>query len=757
MADSSFKPLEFQDFSGGITDHVFNQDYTRCKFQDNLNITDDIKLSSRDGSEIDNDTPADDQIPAGIQRVGTFINYANNDNLFVHSAKKIYWRDPASYATLTGPTGNDVFSSGTTANIVSHTQWNKHIFLTNDSMPRPMKIFKDDGGDYQVRTSGLPRLATSPTVTAGAAGTNDYIYAFHFEYTYMVGDQTFQDVGAITEVELLNSGDPGAFPNSISAIPVLSNGLTDNWDTATIRIFIFRTIAGGTDFYQIGTVTNGTTVFSDTFSDTTIQDNDLIYTADGTVEFDPVPESKFVHVINNTGYYGYINSGSEGFPFTGRQSIPGDPDSVPEPFEFILEDEIKGISSAKSVPIYLCRRHIYRIEGFLDQFGRGSIQPVRISDTAGCISNQSVVQCENGIFWAGVDGFYFSDGYQVLKISNHLNTTYKQLLAAQENKLFIQGEHDLTERRIIWAAQFASSSLDNDGAIVLDLRKGVSPEMPFWTWSGDSFRPSAFVFFNDSLYRGDTRGYVFIHDPDVLTDPKVDTASDAEDWNRETIIWEYKSININFGSTFFRKLPSRILLTAQNTGNTSIQINAINDDGKSVRALKIIRWRRNFTWGDDDFSWGSPDCVWNSLGVIEQWRRFPARPLRLSYLQVQITNGYSIVTNSDASGTATFNGAANTATLDNALTADWPADVVDYKISTEVDDYAGEFLVSVRTSNDVITVIDPNNALPTGSFKWVLRGFKKDEPLSLLSYNLFWNDVSQSQMTFQSGDDGGNV
>ena len=746
-------PFEVNDFSGGITDDVFLQDPRRSKTIDNLYIKSDRSLDSREGSDLDDyDEPI---IPVGNQRIGTLINYNNSDKLFVHSSRKLYYRDPSAYATLQGPSGNDLLSVGDTSNMLSHTQWNGHLYITSDAFPRPMKVFKDSTSAYRLRSMGLPALASSPIVTAGAAGLNDYIYSFHYEISYTVNDRTFQDYGAVTQVALALSDDPGTNPNAISGIPVLANGVEYNWDTANIRIFIYRTIAGGQDSYLIGNVTNGTTVFNDNFSDSAIIDNDRLYIDDGTLDFDEPPLCKFIHVVNNTGYYAHLKVGTNIFKNIVRQSIPGDPDSVPEAFDITFEDEITGISSARSIPIVLCKRHIYRIDQFYDQFGRGVPLPVRISDTAGCISNASIVQAENGIFWFGNDGIYATDGYQTLKVSDGNNENYKSFIAQSTQVNRIYGRFDEKERRIYWAIQRDSANLDNDSLLVLDLRNGPSTDMAFYTFSGNSFRPSAIEFFNKQLYRADTRGYVFIHDPSYTTDPKVDTNVDPNDWKRETIIWTYESINYNFGQTALRKYVTKILLTAANRNNTSIQITATNDDGRKIRTLKQIRWRRNFVWGDDDFVWRSEDCVWAAVGLIEQWRRMPAKGLRLSYLQIKISNAQAIVLNSDTIGTATFDNVAKTVTLDNAVEQDWPIESVDYVIKTEVDNYQREFIVSAR-SDDTLTVLDTENALPLGSFKWVLAGYKKGEPLNLLSYNLYWDNNSDNQLTFESGQDGGN-
>lgn len=747
-------PFEVNDFSGGITDDVFLQDPRRAKVMDNFTLKSDKTLDSRPGSVIDD--LANPQIPAGVQRIGTLINYKNNDTLLVHSAKKVYYRDPSAYTTLSGPTGNDVLSTGSVANVISFSQWIGHLYITSDAFPRPMKVFKDSAGDLQVRTSGLPELANNPTVTIGLAGAFDYIYSFHYEYTYTIGDATFQDFGAVAQVLVSGSDDPGTSPNAITAIPVLSNGATDNWDTSNITVYIYRTLAGGQNSYKIGQVTNGTTTFNDNFADTSIESNLPLYIDDGTLDFDPVPLHKFVHVVNNTGYYAVIKEGSQVYSNLIRQSIPGDPDSCPAAFEIEVEDEIQGFSSARSIPLAFCKRHIYRIENSFDQYGRGIPEPIRISDTAGCVSNQSIVQAENGAFWFGNDGIYFTDGYQTMKVSDGNNENYQTFLVenAQENRIY--GRFDEKERRVVWGLQTDSASLDNDTLLVLDLRFGMSDDMPLTTWSGNSFRPTCIEFFDKQLYRGDTRGYVFKHGVEFSTDPKVDTTTDPNDWNKETIIWDYVSINFNFGTSHLRKYVTKILLTAANKNNTSIQITAVNDDGRLTRELTPIRWRRNFVWGGEEFFWGSMDCVWNAIGLIEQWRRLPAKGLRLSYLQVQITNAKTVVINSDAIGTATVDNTANTVVLDSAAAQDWPLDSVDYVLKLANDGYSKEYLVLTR-SNDTLSVADPDNTLPNGSYAWELWGYKKGEPLNLLSYNLHWMPISQTQMTYESGQSGTNA
>jgi hypothetical protein len=746
MAASNAQPFEVNDFSRGITDEVFEQQAGTAEDLINFLIGSDKKPRSRYGSEVDNEDFA--EIPTG-ERVSALVNYANSDKLFYQSLTFLFYRNPEAFTELVGPTGNSVFSIADATSVSSFTQWNRHLYATNDAFCRPMKIFKDENDDYQVRTAGLPEV-TAPTITAGVSGDLEFLYGFYFSYTYTVFGLTYESVGPVTLVQLQDSADPVTGPITISNIPTLANGADDNHDVSNIKIQIFRSNAGGTFLRRVGEVSNGTTVFVDNTSDITLNNTGIpLYTSDGTVDFDPVPLHKYNHVVNNTGYYAFIKDELGESPYKIRQSVPGVPDTAPIDFEAEVDDEIAGISSVQSMPMVFCKKYIFRIDQFYDQFGRGGMTPVRISDNAGCISHNSIVQAENGIFWFGNDGVYYADGYRVTKVSDQFNDRYKRFLRNTTQFNRIVGKFYEKERLIDWAMQTNSANRDNDAFLILDLKWGISERMTFTSWNGTSFRPSALEIFNNDIYRGDIRGFIFRHDEKLSTDPKINQYIAASAWVDETIIWQIRTINYNFGGTFFRKYPTRILLTAADSGNTTIQISAINDDGKVTRHCRPIRIRRDFVWRDDDFVWRVTDFIWRGAGLIEQWRRFPKKNLRLSTLQLVITNGFSDITNSDTLGTATYNGVTNIVTLDD-LDAKWPLSSEDYFIASEDDDYVAEYLITSRLSDTQIMVNDPLNTLPTGSKKWVIRGFKKGEPLNLISFNIHWTNVSATQATYDS-------
>lgn len=749
------QPLEINDFSAGITDFYVNGPLNAIQKGDNVVVLTNKSLMMRPGSEIDD--IAHDKIPAGNQRVGELINFNNNDTLLVQSSKNIYFRNPSSYATLLGPTGNSAFNLGSTSDPIANSQYRQQLFAVNNAYANAIKIFRDNTNTLRLVQAGLPALATSPVVTPGVVGTHNYLYAFTYEYEYNVGTELFINEGPVTELLVANSGDPSVNPNLITAIPVLANGGTGNYDTTAIHVFIYRTIDGGIVFFKIGQVTNGTTIFTDNFSDSTIQNNNVqLYTTGGVLENDPPPLAKYIHIVNNTAYYAYIKEGTEILKNQVRQSIQDAPDSVPASFTDEMQDEITGLSSIQSIPIVACKKFIYRLEGSFSDTGQGFINHIRISDTAGCISHRSMVQAENMLFWAGNDAFYMTDGYRVLKITEQLIDTYKNLVASTSDPTRIVGTFDEKERRVIWAIETDSGSLDNDSMVVLDLKWGISPTSVFTTFSGgNSFRPTTICFFKKKLHRGDTRGYVFRHDDAISTDPKVNTLLSAANWVRQTVIWDVKTVATNFGSAFMRKWVPRMLITLKNKSNISVQINAINDDGKLTRPLKQIRYRLNCIWGAPEFVWGALGFVWNTEGLIEQWRFLPANGLRVSYLQIQVTNAYTVITTSDDVGLATVDNILKTATLDGYPSVDWPLDSVDYFISFENDNYFKQYLITAN-SGGILTYSDTGNTSPSGDLKWEVEGYKKEEVLNLLQLTPHFSPLSKTQTTFETGDSGAN-
>lgn len=757
MSAYNYQPAELQDFSKGVTDDYMNGSLNAAAVLENFYILGNKSLKTRPGTVIDSLT--DYQIPVGNQRINALISYDNGTKMFVHTGNKLYYRNPTTYTSLLGPTGNNPLNLMSTNQHIAHTQWNRHLMITSEAFDKPIKVYKDGAGVFQVRTAGLPKLASSPSAI-GTAGVGSYLYAFCRIYEYQVGDQLFKDFGPLTLVQVSNVNAPDVNMISITGVAVLTNSSNDNYDTANIKVGIYRTINGGKELYKVTEITNGTTSYNDTMSDTTLQNNELIYTTGDIPDNDPPPLAKYCHTVNGVTYYAHLKVGAEIFKNKIRQSQALDPDSVPESFEDELDDEIVGLSSVQDIPIVGCKKYIYRIDGAFDSAGRGGMSHRRISDHAGCLSHDSFVQAEGLLFFFGLDGVYMTDGFRCTKVTDHLNASYKEFMATLVDKSRkVKGVYNEYTRTIYWTisrTSKASGQEECDAIFAIDLQWGVNDTMSCLYWvGGASFYPTSLVVHNGELYRGDRFGYVFRFDDKVFTDPKIINATAANLWPEETIRWTYKSVASNFGTSFLRKIANKILISSKNETNVSIAIKAINDDGKLTRNLTPIRWRRNFLWGDEEFVWGDPSFKWGAAGTIEVDRRFPSPGLRFNYLQMEITNDYSNIVNSDTRGLAALNNSLNTATLITA-SASWPTQSVDYYLYLEHDNFTKGYKVLSRTST-TLTLEDIDNTLPTGNYRWQLKGYRKGEALNLVGYSISWAPLSRSHDTFNTGDSGGLV
>ncbi|MES2212772.1 MAG: hypothetical protein V4490_06510, partial [Pseudomonadota bacterium] len=218
-------------------------------------------------------------------------------------------------------------------------------------------------------------------------------------------------------------------------------------------------------------------------------------------------------------------------------------------------------------------------------------------------------------------------------------------------------------------------------------------------------------------------------------------------------IYNYQSCAYNFGTDFIRKYVTRVSTVCQNETDLSLQIVSNNDDSRLIGNLAPIRFRGNIVWGDPDIYWGDPQLVWDKLGLISDFRRFPAGSMRCLYKQIYLTNAFVAIINSDLIGATNVNAGAKTATLFNAGQFDWPTNSADYVLAFENDNYVNQYTVTGRT-NDVLTFLDPKGTAPNGVNDWVLRGFPKGEVMNLISYTINFTAFGRTQDHFSKGETG---
>ena len=745
----------FDNFAGGITDNVVDCEPNQSQALDNFTLTEIGKLRVRPGSRRDNSTYA--QVPNTPTRIGALIPF--KDILFKQRSSDIHYSDLTGWNTLAGPTGNPALPGGTEDNFVAFSFWNSHTYITNDSLDiKPQKFYLDQNGDVQLRTAGLPALASDPSVS-GTLGANAYLYRFLYKVSYVRdGNITFETRGPTTEVTpivnlaTINSGSP----SSITGIPVLANGSVDNYDTATVEVEIYRTEANGQNFYLTKTVPNGTTSTTDGTADADLLDGIPIYTSGGVQENNPPPTCKFLHVTSRAAYYAYIKEGDDTFINEVRQSKPGQPDAVPASFSVQIEDEITGLSSVRDVPLVFGEKSIYRLDGILDDLGQGEIIPTRIADSIGCVSHNSIIQTLDAVFFAGTDGFYMTDGFKVVKLSRAFHNTYQTLVASETQRKRIYGMFYPAQDWVLWACNPDNES-DNMQIFLGDFGQPRLPDggVPFLTWNGKrlddeyenmptDWTATALALFQDKIYRAQADGYTMVHDEVYFTDERYT----GSEWIQQPVQYDYKGPVTALGGAAVRKWIPLFSLVAQPRSNLSCLPQAANDFQDSYSDLAEIVVRQLATWGDS--YWGDPLLYGPSGSLMNQKRAFPAGTLRCFYKQMRLRNAFTYITASDYRGAATVAG-TTTKTVTLAGVQVFPPSCVDYYVllAKSGGGYTSPLLITAQPADNQITVSDPDNEALAGSdLKWEMKGFVKGDGLDLISYSLYFKPLTPTQKPF---------
>lgn len=583
-----------------------------------------------------------------------------------------------------------------------------------------------------------------------APQAKSFNYKAVFRSDYTVGTKSFTDrsapSAAINAIGFVNEdsggkSEIGKYSASITNLYAFANAANENFphtDTTNFRKEIYRTLGNGQLYFRTdlgttaGDVSNATTSYTDSSSDTYLATHLGLYTNDGSPENNRPPAATGIHVFGNVMYYALGNK--------VYQSVPRDPDSVPADFFEEFEENIIGISSTRNVAVVFGGSRVYRLVGSFDELGRGELTYERIFDRTGAISAQSIVKADNGIFFAGKDGFYFTDGYQCMRVSD-LEKTFRGYTDTAAKRSAIQGTYDNISKRVYFTLITQGGSAP-DKIWVIDLRFGIKPDStPITTLSKTSgFNPTALTYFNGQIYYGDNDGYVFVQTRGRNIDLVKNTGVAATSWDVETVQWDFKSCNHSFGSQNERKYFTRITTQfEQQSTNLSAQILTDADKGRVVSTLPVIRSRKLTDWGDSKIDWVSAVYPAKAGAIIDEWRHFAGDGgLRSNFRAIELKTAFCVIVASKDMGTVTIaNVAGNvySVTLTSLVaTRKWPLYSVGYSVKI-----AGVlYPVTVRTSDSVIRIDATGLTAPTLGVpaSWELWGYPKNERARFLGYTL---------------------
>lgn len=740
------KQFVIQDFSGGITDYHLDAETNRCAEAENLVLYRhgrQGKLETRPGSTL---TYSAAPQPSGAsERVDSFFYL--EDTLFCQVGDRLYYDNGSGWTELQGSTGNSLFlvdMERTTA----HDYWNGHLFITSATDPagggieKGVKVCKDSLGAWKMYSVGLPDPDGMAAVTSSPNPlVASYRYAAVLTRTYTVGDRTFKDVSSVDYDEVVLQQE-ALYTGMAYPTQLVGTSYSTPRHPGTIVREYYRTTDNGAIFYKIGE-----NLSSDDMPDSTLVNQEQLYTTGGVVDNDSPPLTRYFHVAEDRGYWAHREE-----TFTNRiwQSQAGDPDSVPATFFVDVDEPIRGISSVQGRVIAICDNSVFRIDGSFDELGQGFMAAQKIDSRASCVSHNSIVQTMDGIFWAGREGIYFSDGFKVIRVNDGWDQRYTNLISGTEaENERIYGAYDRKKKRIWWSCRNDIAASDHDRCYILDLNFGISPDMPCTSAVDNgnlSFQPTALLFQNGNMYRGDPRGYVFTHNEDTLSDPLVDTGVTPANWAVEPILFNYTSAATSFGQIGTRKMVQRTGLVCDSAKSTalSLKLTTITDDGRKFGEAKPIKFIGGLIWGGVGAIWGL-DYRWGNDGISDIWRRVPAKARRCNFSQTKLTNAEVALYNSDSLGTATIDDVAKTATL---AAGTWPSDIVGYSIAFSSDSYVTEHEITAVSSG--VATYSGLPATEGSGIGWVIRGVLKEQAVRLLSVTQHYDVFGRTQESYSS-------
>jgi hypothetical protein len=562
---------------------------------------------------------------------------------------------------------------------------------------------------------------------------------------------------------------------TLSGVPQLANTTLTNYDTTVsvapppenssvtgfyknFTIELYRTTNGGTTFYYLESIVNTTIDYTDAVNEnyprlgeTALNTRKVLYTSGGVAANDQPPVCKYLHHFNGYTYFGAITDTGQYFPQRIRQSKQNEPDSAPATFFDDIGDDLVGLTSTQNNLLAIAQNSVFRMSGAFTSTGQGALTHDRILSAVGGLNARSIIATDVGIFYAGTNGFYYTDGFQAFKISLEFDKTYAKYTTSSEQKARIYGGYDENTRTVWWAMQSNPTAKDNDVIFVYSLNFGVKPS-GFFTrvFTTHSWMPSSLCFYSGRLIIGDTRGYIFKTDPDTKTDPLINTSAAPANWRTAYIPWLYRSCALDFGTADKRKYTTRIHCVGENVGDVSLQLATIGDMGRapnyteSKKLLAPVQYRHNLVWGDATIIWGDETLVWNPKGNMDLFRRMPSRSLRSDFRQVEYAPGNFVVYKYDTYPEFSFAEVDATAKTAEILTPTgytdivWPKDSVDYYISFDTDNYEQSYLITAISGDlTTLTYADPNNlSVNAAEAKWQISGIMKEQRIKITCFTI---------------------
>lgn len=600
-------------------------------------------------------------------------------------------RDNCSYLTFSEVPINILSKN------VSHFSQKDHLYIATEQGAPVIKIVKNDLDDtFVFFNAGLPRLnvggyhengdpVTPPDIKNKnplnpAKDDHDeyltprgsYSFAFVLRHEYYINNVRFLVEGPIFISKPLILEEPQLNPISVELLlPFIEAPLSNSTSQDDIRysphikVDVYRTKKNGnvyhklTDNEVVNEEVSSDVLCTDTKWEFNLSDDELsdrvLYITGGEPDKTPPPkDTRFCYQIGNVAYYATENR--------VYQSIPGEPEAVPETFFVEFDSRITGLSGVRDRLIIFTEKQVYSNLNIINRVGDGRMFPEVIHETAGCISNKSAVSIEDICIWFGTSGIYFTDGRRVGKISDHLNNFYEKHIFGMSNELKadIDGSYDHINRRLLWSVPYYDSNRVNlpqtrqlpfigkPYHLVLDLKfsdllRGMGV---FNIYSGGNvYYPSAMSNYKNDVIFGTGQSYVLKFDKNTINDPSIDFAPlvdrativrspRANNLFKQPILWHLRS------SLFDLQIPinkniKQWFISAHTLTDLLFKV-LVTTNNKRSNSGPVLN-NQPFKWNDENFTWGNERFVWDKTPVIDYKGR--VEPIdRATFSQFNITN-----------------------------------------------------------------------------------------------------------------------
>jgi hypothetical protein len=758
MVNATYQDLEITDFSGGITDNYVDGLPNEARTLDNFVLTEIGKPQFRNGFNVAYDQEA-------LQRImGLFLL---DDKIFMFRGQQMWEYDDVSAVTQIPVPNPEPFFQVVGSDIYpSASEWRNQLLLTNRgdltpvSLNYPMVIYKDEFGLTQAHEIGLPdypadNLLFAPATTLGATFT--YVYTLHYSYSYTVESVTFKSVGFTRTFLYETNTAIGAAPDGISltvfdAISAINNQI----NIADVKIEIYRTKDAGQTSYKIGEVDNSFAgVFPDENKDDDLDAFETIYTSGGLINHSKPPRCRFAFVVNDIAYYCSVieelTAGDEFRPYRFVQAIPGNITGVDASAFEDLDDNITGGGEVNGLPIIFTKSYIYRIEGTVDSFGNGIIRARVISDNIGCVSNNSIVNVGKSLYFAGNDGLYVTDGYNIQLITKRLVNSYREIVSSSVRAERITGTYDSKEARIHWGV--SDNDTENNQWWVLNLKTGG-----ITTGSGRAFFATALLERDGIIYRGDEQGYIYGHSDSEFNDLIRDASIASSLWETTHIPFELVTNTVNFGSTAFRKWVTAATITTKSSTALAYMPHSINDDGEKSADMTVVRLMTTDIWDNPNFIWDDISILWKTAKTESKQRHMPRTHARCRRKQISLIPGKTILYKSDIYDVADvalvdpLDPLTFTATL--PITVKWPTNIIGDSIKFIDDGYVNCYTIDSRTDQTI--TCSGGGLVPGVGKEWHIFGYNRQQRAEIKAISIKYTPLSREGNKFQKEETGAN-